>query len=76
MGWCGADLAEKVWKQVRKYIPEDDKEQVARKIFDMFTDYDADDWDINSKLIVEGNIAEREGWDKEDNLDLVEEGDE
>jgi putative lipoic acid-binding regulatory protein len=46
MGWAsGSELADDVWKVVKKYIPKDKKKEVAIKIVDLFQDYDADAWE-------------------------------
>lgn len=46
MGWSnGSYIAEDVWKTVKPFIPEDKKQEIAKKIYDKFCEYDADDWD-------------------------------
>lgn len=46
MGWCsGSYLAEDIWRRIKDYIPEDEKQQVAKDIYDKFCDLDADDWE-------------------------------
>jgi hypothetical protein len=43
MGWAnGSELAEGIWLEIRKYIPKDKKQKVARKLIDMFEDMDCD----------------------------------
>ena len=45
MGWCsGSEIAEQLWKKVEKYIPKDLKYEVAKTIYDVFCDQDADCW--------------------------------
>ena len=47
MGWAsGSHLAEDVWKIIKKFIPEDQKQTIAKKIYDKFCEGDADDWDF------------------------------
>lgn len=51
MGWCsGTSLAIDVWNEIRKYIPDKDKKKVAKKIYNLFCDQDADCWDGDSQL--------------------------
>ncbi len=48
MGWSnGPEIGEYVWNTVKKYIPEEDKQKVAKKIYDKFNEYDADDWSMD-----------------------------
>jgi hypothetical protein len=45
MGWSsGSQLADDVYELVSKYIPEEDKKKVAKKMYDLFCNHDADDW--------------------------------
>ena len=45
MGWCsGSEIAEGLWRKIRKYIPEEMKYEVAKTIYDVFCDHDADCW--------------------------------
>ena len=51
MGWSGGTgLAEDVWDLVRKYIPEEERQKIAKKIYDMFCDMDADGWEGTEQL--------------------------
>ena len=46
MGWCsGSIVAEEIWKEVAPYLPEEKKYHLAKKIYDLFCDLDADCWD-------------------------------
>ena len=57
MGWAsGSGLACEVYGLVRNYIPEKKRKQVATKIFDLFTDMDADDWNGDSTLEKDAGI--------------------
>jgi len=43
MGWCrGSEIAENVWTTVRRFVPTCSRQQVARKIIDIFENHDAD----------------------------------
>jgi hypothetical protein len=45
MGWAsGSELADQVWRQVRKHVPENKRKAVAQKIIRLFEHHDADDW--------------------------------
>lgn len=45
MGWCsGSEIAEDLWRKIRKYIPEEMKYECAKAIYDVFCDNDADCW--------------------------------
>lgn len=46
MGWAsGSYLAERIWATVQPLIPETEQQKVAKKIYDEFSQEDADDWD-------------------------------
>ena len=47
MGWAGgSELADKVWHNVRTYIPKaEDRKRLAKKIIDLFEDEDCDTMD-------------------------------
>jgi hypothetical protein len=62
MGWSsGAELAEKVYKRVRAYIPIDKRKEVARNFYDLFSDSDADTWEDAPLLCSDGKFQEL--WD-------------
>lgn len=43
MGWAsGSELAERVWGDVRKYIPDTERQAVANNVIDAFEDMDCD----------------------------------
>lgn len=45
MGWSeGSEIAERVWKVIKKYIKAKDYKVVSKKIYEIFEEYDADDW--------------------------------
>lgn len=51
MGWAsGSELAENIWSAVERYLPEKEKQAVAFEIYNLFCDYDADDWSGDSDL--------------------------
>lgn len=51
MGWCGSELADDVWKTVRKYVPKEKRAKIAREIKQQFVYQDCDDWDEEDRLI-------------------------
>lgn len=47
MGWAtGSEIANKVWEAIKPCIASDERMQaeVSKRIYEIFTDYDADDW--------------------------------
>lgn len=47
MGWAtGSEIANKVWEAIKPCISSDERMQaeVSKRIYEIFTDYDADDW--------------------------------
>lgn len=43
MGWAsGSEIAENVWRVVRKYVPQEKRERVSNEIIDIFENEDAD----------------------------------
>ncbi len=64
MGWAsGSSLGIDIYDEIRQYIPDDKRKEVARFIYDQVTDMDADDWDLTSNLEIDsGETAE---WIKE-----------
>jgi len=51
MGWSsGVDLACDTYDLVRKFIPKEKRKKIARKIHELFLQYDADGWDGNSHI--------------------------
>jgi hypothetical protein len=57
MGWCsGSNLAEDLWKEIREFIPPIKRKDVAKKIYDLFCNMDADCFDESMELIKDANI--------------------
>ena len=57
MGWSrGSGLGIDIWEEVRPYIPEAKRQEVARFIYDAVCDLDADDWDGESQLEIDAGI--------------------
>ena len=57
MGWSsGTGLACEVYDIVRKHIPEKNRKKIATKIYDLFCDNDADDWDGTSDIEKDADI--------------------
>ena len=45
MGWStGSEIADKVWKRIKKFIPPSSYGAVTKGICETFDEYDADDW--------------------------------
>ncbi len=43
MGWAGgSEVAHNIWSGIRKYVPEEHREKVARVIIDALEDQDCD----------------------------------
>lgn len=43
MGWSrGAELLDEVWSEVVEYVPKKQHEEVAKRIVNIFLEYDAD----------------------------------
>lgn len=59
MGWSsGSGLAEEVYDMVREFIPEERRPEVAGRIYDLFSNMDADDWDPTSDLLLDAGACE------------------
>jgi hypothetical protein len=66
MGWSsGSELAENLWWEIEKYIPESEKSTVAANICDMFANRDCDTlpecadlwgWAVKNLKFIAGNI--------------------
>lgn len=51
MGWsAGSWLAIDIWKLVKSYIQEDQKQKIAKAIINKFKEEDADEWYGDSDL--------------------------
>lgn len=65
MGWCtGSYIAAELWDEIRDYLPKDKKEKLAFRIYEVFSNQDADCWDNEMNIIKDGKIIEKEGWDE------------
>lgn len=48
MGWCsGSEIAENVYSKIRKFIPENNRAEIAKYIYEEFCTYDADCWEFS-----------------------------
>ena len=57
MGWCsGSELAENIYNEIRKFIPEHKRKEIAKKIYDEFCNYDADDWTFSNLTEDSGEV--------------------
>lgn len=57
MGWAaGSELGESIWQEIRGYIPESKRQEIAQFIYDAVCDLDADDWDGTSQLEIDAEI--------------------
>jgi len=57
MGWCrGSYLAEEIWDDLRSVVPQEQRHVFAKKIYEKFCDYDADDWNHNSFLLRDAGV--------------------
>lgn len=57
MGWsAGSGLAVDIWTEIKGFIPEGSRKEVANMLYDKVCDLDADDWDGTSELEKDGNI--------------------
>lgn len=66
MGWAsGTDLAEGIWLLIRKYIPEDERPQVAKGIIEEFRGHDWDTVDEAETLATDAH------WYDEDEYDAI-----
>lgn len=61
MGWVsGSSLAEDIWKEFRKLIPEALKKRAARRLIQLFENYDCDTLDECEQLMKDAKIIRRE----------------
>lgn len=59
MGWAsGSELAERVWGEVREFIPDDKRKNVANEIIDAFEDMDCDTIDECEQLVKDAERPE------------------
>ena len=76
MGWsAGASLGQEIYDKIREYIPEEKRQEVAKFIYDVVCEQDADDWDGTSQLEIDGKV-EMFCWrcDEELTADQLEDG--
>ena len=46
MGWgAGSEVADEVWKLVKKFIPKEQKQKIAKKIINIMENQDCDTMD-------------------------------
>lgn len=65
MGWSsGVSLAEQTYDLVREFIPIKKRKKIAREIYELFSDQDADDWDVDDQLIQDSQVYKE--WDLDD----------
>lgn len=51
MGWSsGSDIAEDIWRQVRKYVPDNKQKALARRIIKVFESHDADSFEADMDI--------------------------
>lgn len=56
MGWSsGSELAEDIWNTISNHISKDNQEKVARKLIELFENYDCDTIDEAYKLCKAAN---------------------
>lgn len=47
MGWnTGSEVADQLWKEIRDLLPEEVRNTIAIKIYSIFSNRDADDWEF------------------------------
>lgn len=64
MGWgSGSYLAEAVWKLIRPYIPEDERQVMAKRIIEAFRHEDWDTVDEAETLATDANWWDEEAYD-------------
>jgi hypothetical protein len=76
MGWArGAQVLDEVWAEVVEFIPKKSQEEAAKRVVDIFLNYDADTISSESEYAVLRKVAkELLGYsDEEDEQDEDEE---
>jgi hypothetical protein len=72
MGWgSGSVVADAVWDVVKKYIPEEDHEEVADQLIEVFEDEDCDTMMESTLWAIAGRSDEDE--EEDDSVELEEE---
>ena len=57
MGWAsGSEIADKIWKKIKIFIPPSSYGAITREIYEIFEEYDADDWSY--QLYEDGSLYE------------------
>lgn len=52
MGWAsGSQLAEQIFKRLKKIVPKGDHKIVAQILYEEFSNEDADDWDYGKGTV-------------------------
>lgn len=60
MGWCsGSFIADELWNEIREYLPEEKRKELANKIYELFCNQDADCWEDDMNIIKDAEIK----WD-------------
>ena len=57
MGWCAIDFCNNVWSLFKKYVPAKQQKTVARKLIEMFQEYDMDDMCGDSEVEIDADIT-------------------
>ncbi len=59
MGWAsGSELAEDVWEAVGKHLPKNRRQEIARRIVDLFERHDCDTLDEAQTLMKDAGLAD------------------
>lgn len=59
MGWAsGSAFGVDFYDEIREYLPEDKREQIAKTLYDMLCDLDADAWEGDSNLEIDAKIPQ------------------
>lgn len=56
MGWCAIDFCNNVWRLFKKYAPKNQQETIAKKLIELFQEYDMDDMCGDSKVEIDASI--------------------
>jgi hypothetical protein len=57
MGWCAIDFCNNVWSLFKKYVPVKHQKTIARKLIEMFQEYDMDDMCGDSEVEIDADIT-------------------
>ncbi|MGD9152395.1 MAG: hypothetical protein PVG30_01890 [Gammaproteobacteria bacterium] len=61
MGWCAIDFCNDVWSLFKKYVPKKQQKRVAKKLIEMFEEYDMDDMCGDSEVEIDADIKYKDG---------------